>query len=113
MSASLLRPYIGAFGRKMTGRDKRRVKKNKAIRKYQMVKKPVDKTGRLRVFLGPVLWGVCVNIHACTPPCVDTIYIDDVPGIPHVMRLHACMHACTCSGYVITPLMVGQGQKQQ
>ena len=47
------RPYIESFKRKMNARDKRRVQKNKALDKYKMVKKTINKkTGKVQVNLG-------------------------------------------------------------
>lgn len=52
------RPYIESFKRKMTEKDKRRIKKNKAVKKFQMVKKTINKNGKVQVWLGNIsnLW---------------------------------------------------------
>ena len=45
-----LRPYIGDFKRKMTSKDTRRVRKNAALKKHEMVKKTISKkTGKVQV----------------------------------------------------------------
>lgn len=44
---------MALFGRKLTKQDKRRIAKNKAIKKHQMVTKTIcKKTGRTMVSLG-------------------------------------------------------------
>ena len=62
------RPYLELFRRKLTARDKRRIAKNKALKKHQMVKKSICKTtGRVVVSLGlvcspiPTLGGLSFN----------------------------------------------------
>lgn len=52
-SFSGLRPYMALFRKKLTMKDKRRIAKNKAVKKHQMVKKSISKTtGRTVVSLG-------------------------------------------------------------
>lgn len=49
---AMLRPYIGRFARKLTGKDKRRIQKNKALKKFQTVRKTINKkTGKQQVTL--------------------------------------------------------------
>lgn len=44
------RPYIKDFKRKLSAADKRRINKNKAIKKYQTVRKTISKTsGKMQV----------------------------------------------------------------
>ena len=40
-----------SFRRKLSEKDKRRIKKNKAIKRYQMVKNTIGKDGKQQVFL--------------------------------------------------------------
>ena len=45
------RPYLASFKRKLTPKDKRRLQKNKAVKKHQMVKKTISKSGKVQVYL--------------------------------------------------------------
>ena len=51
---TLLRTYLNELKRKLTQRDRRRIQKNSAIKKHQMVRKSISKAGRLQVNLGLV-----------------------------------------------------------
>ncbi|CAK9034001.1 Putative rhamnose biosynthetic enzyme 1 [Durusdinium trenchii] len=42
-------PYLQKFHRKLTNKDKRRIAKNKAIKKFQTVRKTVSKSGKVQV----------------------------------------------------------------
>lgn len=46
------RPYLSKFARKLNAKDKRRIAKNKAIKKLEMVKKTISKDGKVQVKLG-------------------------------------------------------------
>lgn len=48
---TLLRSYLTDFKRRLTKRDHRRIQKNKAIKKHQMVRKSISKSGRVQVYL--------------------------------------------------------------
>ena len=49
MLAALVRPWLSLLHRKMSKKDKRRVKKNTAVAKYQMVKKTLKRDGTVSV----------------------------------------------------------------
>ena len=59
-----LRPYLKAFKRKMSEKDKHRVVANKSIKKHQMVKKTVSKTGKVQVFLDGSSDGHSLHMHS-------------------------------------------------
>ena len=48
---TLLRSYLTDFKRRLTKRDHRRIQKNEAIKKHQMVRKSISKSGRVQVYL--------------------------------------------------------------
>ena len=71
------RPYLASFKRKLTPKDKRRLQKNKAVKKHQMVKKQFPRVERFKCTL---IWiwhwqrsfqvvGCCQswNLHMLTP----------------------------------------------
>ena len=45
------RPYLPSFKRKLTAKDTRRLQKNKAMKRHQMVKKTISKSGKVQVYL--------------------------------------------------------------
>ena len=49
---SQLSPYLDKFKKKLSARDKRRILKNKSVKRHQMVKKSISKDGKVQVLLG-------------------------------------------------------------
>ena len=59
LSAFMLSPYLETFKKKLTEKDKRRIQKNKAVAKHQMVKKTISKRGRPQVIHGLGALSLC------------------------------------------------------